>query len=89
MGLSEREYAADIVLWPIQFTETSNKLEALYDSIEKSKKGEDYPEGKLTEEDYGRHKWDEMPEYEQYKAEFKKRTKYRKSKKTKNKKKKK
>jgi len=36
-GLSEREYPADIVLWPIQFTETSNKLEALYDSIEKSK----------------------------------------------------
>lgn len=36
-GLSEREYPADIVLWPIQFTETSNKLETLYDSIEKSK----------------------------------------------------
>ena len=36
-GLSEREYPADIVLWPIQFTETSNKLETLYSSIDKSK----------------------------------------------------
>lgn len=36
-GLSEREYPADIVLWPIQFTETSNKLETLYNSIDKSK----------------------------------------------------
>lgn len=35
-GLSEREYPADIVLWPIQFTETSNKLETLYNSIENS-----------------------------------------------------
>jgi len=36
-GLSEREYPADIVLWPIQFTEASNKLETLYNSIDKSK----------------------------------------------------
>ena len=36
-GLSEREYPADIVLWPIQFTETINKLETLYNSIDKSK----------------------------------------------------
>lgn len=33
-GLSEREYEADIVIWPIQFTEASNDLENLYDSIE-------------------------------------------------------
>jgi hypothetical protein len=35
-GLSEREYEADIVIWPIQFTEASNNLEALYNSIEAS-----------------------------------------------------
>lgn len=35
-GLSEREYEADIVLWPIQFTEASNNLENLYSSIEVS-----------------------------------------------------
>lgn len=35
-GLSEREYEADIVIWPIQFTEASNKLEELYGSIEHS-----------------------------------------------------
>ncbi len=33
-GLSERECVADIVIWPIQFTEASNKLEELYESIE-------------------------------------------------------
>lgn len=33
-GLSEREYKADIVIWPIQFTEASNDLENLYGSIE-------------------------------------------------------
>ncbi len=33
-GLSEREYEADIVIWPIQFTEASNNLEELYSSIE-------------------------------------------------------
>lgn len=33
-GLSEREYDADVVIWPIQFTEASNDLEALYGSIE-------------------------------------------------------
>jgi len=35
-GLSEREYEADVVIWPIQFTEAGNDLENLYDSIEKS-----------------------------------------------------
>lgn len=33
-GLSEREYTADIVIWPIQFTAAGNDLESLYDSIE-------------------------------------------------------
>lgn len=36
-GLSERECPADVVIWPIEFTETSNKLESLYNSIEQSK----------------------------------------------------
>lgn len=35
-GLSEREYPADIVIWPIQFTAASNKLEDLYNSIDSS-----------------------------------------------------
>ena len=33
-GLSEREYPADIVIWPIQFSAAGNDLEALYNSIE-------------------------------------------------------
>lgn len=33
-GLSEREYKADIVIWPIQFTEANNDLGNLYGSIE-------------------------------------------------------
>ncbi|TBU98133.1 SIMPL domain-containing protein [Stutzerimonas kirkiae] len=33
-GLSEHEYPADIVIWPIQFTVTSNDLEDLYNRIE-------------------------------------------------------
>ena len=33
-GLSEREYPADIVIWPIQFTVASNSLEELYGAIE-------------------------------------------------------
>jgi hypothetical protein len=33
-GLSEREYPADIVIWPIQFAEAGNDLEQLYQSIE-------------------------------------------------------
>lgn len=35
-GLSEREYEADIVIWPIQFTQASNEIGDLYTSIEKS-----------------------------------------------------
>ena len=35
-GLSEKEYEADIVIWPIEFTEASNSLEELYESIERS-----------------------------------------------------
>jgi len=35
-GLSEREYPADIVIWPIQFTVADNDLEGLYNSIESS-----------------------------------------------------
>jgi hypothetical protein len=41
-GLSEKEFPADIVIWPIQFTEASNDLPALYDSLQKST-------GKITE----------------------------------------
>jgi hypothetical protein len=37
-GLSERELPADVVIWPIVFTESSNDLGALYNSIETSKK---------------------------------------------------
>lgn len=33
-GLSERDYPADTVIWPIQFTEASNDLGALYASLE-------------------------------------------------------
>lgn len=33
-GLSERDYPADVVIWPVQFTEASNDLESLYESIE-------------------------------------------------------
>lgn len=35
-GLSEREYEADIVIWPIKFSAAGNDLESLYDTIEKS-----------------------------------------------------
>ena len=35
-GLSEREFDADKVIWPIQFTTTSNELAQLYKSIETS-----------------------------------------------------
>jgi hypothetical protein len=33
-GLSEREYEADIVIWPLKFTAASNDLQELYGSIE-------------------------------------------------------
>jgi hypothetical protein len=33
-GLSEREYPADIVIWPIQFTEAGNDLAGVYNAIE-------------------------------------------------------
>ena len=35
-GLSERDYPADIVIWPIQFTSASNDLGKLYDDLERS-----------------------------------------------------
>ncbi len=35
-GLSEREYPADIVIWPIQFSAADNDLAGLYDAIESS-----------------------------------------------------
>jgi hypothetical protein len=37
-GLSEREFPADIALWPIQFSVAGNDLPALYESIEKDGK---------------------------------------------------
>lgn len=33
-GLSEREYDADIVIWPIQFTQANNSLVDLYNAID-------------------------------------------------------
>lgn len=33
-GLSEREFTADIVIWPIQFTVAGNDLTSLYNSID-------------------------------------------------------
>ncbi|MEE4249341.1 MAG: SIMPL domain-containing protein, partial [Alcanivoracaceae bacterium] len=35
-GLSEREFDADIVIWPIQFSAAQNDLEALYVLIDDS-----------------------------------------------------
>lgn len=35
-GLSEQEHPADIVIWPIRFTEASNSLEEIYISLENS-----------------------------------------------------
>ena len=37
-GLSEREVAADVVIWPIQFTAAGNNLEELYDAIDANTK---------------------------------------------------
>lgn len=33
-GLAEREYPADVVIWPLSFTEASNNLEELYSRLE-------------------------------------------------------
>ena len=33
-GLSEREFKADVVIWPIQFVSASNNLEGLYEQME-------------------------------------------------------
>ncbi len=33
-GLSEREFEADVVIWPIQFTAADNSLESLYSTID-------------------------------------------------------
>ncbi len=33
-GLSEREYPADIVIWPLQYTEAGNSLEKVYAALE-------------------------------------------------------
>ncbi len=35
-GLSEREYPADIVIWPIKFVAADNNLQTLYHTIEES-----------------------------------------------------
>lgn len=35
-GLSEREYKANIVIWPIRFSGAENDLEKLYDMLEKN-----------------------------------------------------
>ncbi len=35
-GLSEQEHLADVVIWPIQFSEASNRLENIYTSLESS-----------------------------------------------------
>lgn len=37
-GLAEQEHLADIVIWPIRFTEASNSLEGIYSDLEKSSK---------------------------------------------------
>ncbi len=33
-GLAEQEVAADVVIWPIRFSEVGNELPALYDAVE-------------------------------------------------------
>lgn len=35
-GLAEEEHLADVVIWPIQFTEASNQLEDIYTQLENS-----------------------------------------------------
>lgn len=34
-GLSERDYPADVVIWPISFAEASNDLPSLYEALER------------------------------------------------------
>lgn len=36
-GLSEKEVAADVVIWPIQYTKAGDELTTLYDEIEKDR----------------------------------------------------
>jgi hypothetical protein len=35
-GLAEREYPADIVIWPLQFSEASNQLDEIYTRLEQN-----------------------------------------------------
>ncbi|WP_130537518.1 SIMPL domain-containing protein [Thiomicrorhabdus indica] len=35
-GLSEREFSADIVIWPIQYTVASNDIESIYDEMDRN-----------------------------------------------------
>ncbi|HHB13378.1 MAG TPA: SIMPL domain-containing protein [Chromatiales bacterium] len=35
-GLSEREYPADVVIWPIRFSEAGDELTALYEKLDES-----------------------------------------------------
>lgn len=37
-GLSQKEYKADIVIWPISYTQVSNNLEELYKTVEQNNK---------------------------------------------------
>lgn len=37
-GLAEKDYNADVVIWPIHFTSANNEIESLYNSIEENTK---------------------------------------------------
>jgi uncharacterized protein len=51
-GLSEQEFGADIVIWPIQFTAAGNNLEELYEAIDdNTKKISGFLAGKGIDED--------------------------------------